>query len=164
VLLPFCWNCRGHLGGFFFFFFQTHAQARKHSGHKDKQPKETWLSPHARDKQLQVGSSGDPIRPLVAEMLNINLLIGQGGKGAACLCGRCVCWLAREFEKRKRRNPLGGHSSEKTVIPTSSGSIPPIDAHYLGELIALQVKRTFHPILLSITATLTFISLCAALE
>jgi hypothetical protein len=47
-------------------------------------------------------SSGDPIRPLVAEILNINLLIGQGGEAAACLCGRCVCWLAREFEKKRR--------------------------------------------------------------
>jgi hypothetical protein len=27
-------------------------------------------------------SSGDPIRPLVTELLNINLLIGQGGKAA----------------------------------------------------------------------------------
>jgi hypothetical protein len=35
----------------------------------DKQPKETWLLPHARDNQLQVGSSGDPIQPLVAEIL-----------------------------------------------------------------------------------------------
>jgi len=33
-----------------------------------------------------VGSSGDPIRPLVAEILNFYLLIGQGGKAAACLC------------------------------------------------------------------------------
>ena len=91
--------------GVFLFLFQTCAQASKHSSHKDKQPKETWLSPHARDIQLQVGSSGDPIRPLVAEILNINLLIGQGGKCAACLCGRCVCWLAHELEKRKQKNP-----------------------------------------------------------
>jgi hypothetical protein len=90
VLLPFSWNC-GHLGGYFFFFVQTRVQASKHSGHKDMQPKKTWLSPHAHDKQLQVGPSGDLIRPLVAEILKINLLIGQGGKGAACLCGRCFC-------------------------------------------------------------------------
>ena len=50
-------------------------------------------------------SSGDLIRPLVAEILNINLLIGQGGKAAACLCGRCVCWLAREFEKKEDETP-----------------------------------------------------------
>jgi hypothetical protein len=37
--------------GFLLLFFQTRAQASKHSGHKDKQPKETWLSPHARDNQ-----------------------------------------------------------------------------------------------------------------
>ncbi len=24
-----------------------------------------------------------------------------GGKAAACLCGRCVCLLAREFEKKE---------------------------------------------------------------
>jgi hypothetical protein len=105
------------VGGFFFLFFQTGAQASKHSGHKDKQrlspPGRSigkysispgrWLSPHARVNQLQVGSRGDPIQPLVAEILNIYLLIGQGGKAAACLCGRCVCWLAREFGRKKQK-------------------------------------------------------------
>jgi hypothetical protein len=33
------------------FFFSNSAQASKHSGHKDKQPKETWLLPHERDNQ-----------------------------------------------------------------------------------------------------------------
>ena len=61
-----------------------------------------------------MGSSGDPIRPLVAEILNIYLLIGQGGKAAACLCGCCVCLLAREFEKKKKTR--AGPGSKKTVI------------------------------------------------
>jgi hypothetical protein len=38
--------------------------------------------------------------------------------------------------------------------------------HYLGELMGFQVKRTSFPILLSmwVTAMLTILSLCAALE
>lgn len=35
----------------------------------DREKKAKGLSPHARDNQLQVGSSGGPIRPLVAEIL-----------------------------------------------------------------------------------------------
>jgi hypothetical protein len=91
----------------FFFFFQTahklatswawrgwaNRAAKQHLHRYENQLKKTkretkekWLSPHARDNQLQVGSSGDPIRPLVAEILNIYLLIGQGRKAAACLC------------------------------------------------------------------------------
>jgi hypothetical protein len=43
--------------------------------------------------------------------------------------------------------------------------VPPIDAHYLGELMAFQVKQTSFPILLSmgVTAMLTIMSLGAAL-
>ncbi len=36
------------------------------------------LSPHARDNQLQVGSSGDPIRPLVAEILIFTFISREG--------------------------------------------------------------------------------------
>jgi hypothetical protein len=43
------------------FFFKL-ARKPANSGHKDKQPKETWLSPppHARDNQLQVKRRSDP--------------------------------------------------------------------------------------------------------
>jgi len=35
----------------------------------ERETKAKGLLPHAHDNQLQVGSSGDPIRPLVAEIL-----------------------------------------------------------------------------------------------
>ena len=42
---------------------------RELSKKTERETKAKGLSPHARDNQLQVGSSGDPIRPLVAEIL-----------------------------------------------------------------------------------------------
>ena len=57
----------------------------------ERETKETRLWPHARDNQLQVGSSGDPIQPLVAEILNIYQLIGGGGESCCLSMWRCVC-------------------------------------------------------------------------
>jgi hypothetical protein len=51
-----------------------------------------------------VGSSGDPIRPLVAEILNIYLLIGQGG-AALVFVPLCLLACARVFEKKKEETP-----------------------------------------------------------
>jgi uncharacterized membrane protein len=52
-----------------------------------------------------VGSSGDPIRPLIAEILNIYLLIGQGGKAAACLCAAVFASLRAVEKKKKEKTP-----------------------------------------------------------
>ena len=49
----------------------------------ERETKAKGLSPHARDNQLQVGSSGDPIRPLVAEIL-IFTFISREGKSLLC--------------------------------------------------------------------------------
>ena len=44
----------------------------------ERETKAKGLSPHARDNQLQVGSSGDPIRPLVAEILIFTFISREG--------------------------------------------------------------------------------------
>jgi hypothetical protein len=46
---------------------------------KEREKQSKWVSPHVRGNQLQVGSNGNPIRPLVAKILDIYLLIGRGG-------------------------------------------------------------------------------------
>ena len=70
----------------------------------ERETKAKGLSPHARDNQLQVGSSGDPIRPLVAEILIIYLLIGRGGGKPLCLCGAVVAGSQRLKKNRKKTN------------------------------------------------------------
>jgi hypothetical protein len=57
-----------------------------------------------------------PIRPLVAEILNIYLLIGQGGKAAAVFVPLFLLACALFEKKKKGENPRGGHGSEKGVI------------------------------------------------
>jgi hypothetical protein len=44
----------------------------------ERETKAKGLSPHARNNQLQVGSSGDPIRPLVAEILIFTFISREG--------------------------------------------------------------------------------------
>jgi len=69
----------------------------------ERETKAKGLSPHARDNQLQVGSSGGPIRPLVAEIL-IFYLHRQGGKITArpLFCGRPTGWVRAETEQSLR--------------------------------------------------------------
>lgn len=69
----------------------------------ERETKAKGLSPHARDNQLQVGSSGGPIRPLVAEIL-IFYLHRQGGKITArpLFCGRPMDWVRAETEQSLR--------------------------------------------------------------
>jgi hypothetical protein len=47
---------------------------------------------------------------------NIYLLIGQGGKAAACLCAAVFASLRAVEKKKKGENPRGGHGSEKGVV------------------------------------------------
>ena len=77
LLLPFSRNC-GHLGGFFFFFKLARKPANTAATKTSSQRKHGFR----RMRATISTSSGDPIRPLVTELLNINLLIGQGGKAA----------------------------------------------------------------------------------
>jgi len=51
----------------------------------EPETKAKGLLPHARDNQLHVGSSGDPIRPLVAEIL-IFTFISREGKSLLLFC------------------------------------------------------------------------------
>ena len=69
----------------------------------ERETKAKGLSPHARDNQLQVGSSGGPIRPLVAEIL-IFYPHRQGGKITArpLFCGRPMDWVRAETEQSLR--------------------------------------------------------------
>jgi hypothetical protein len=60
---------------------QQHLQLVKNKTERETQPK--GHSPHARDNQLQVGSIGDSIRPLVAEIL-IFTYRSAGGGGSRC--------------------------------------------------------------------------------
>jgi uncharacterized membrane protein len=42
---------------------------------------------------------------LIAEILNIYLLIGQGGKAAACLCAAVFASLRAVEKKKKEKTP-----------------------------------------------------------
>ena len=141
-----CFKIQKWIGGVgkkptFFFFSNSRASNQTH-GHKDKQVwksikktereiKETWLSPHARVNQLQLGSNGDPIRPLVAEMLNIyTYWSARGGKPLlvfAC-CTRVwkkkkkKPWVAR-FRENGNTNGRGGvfeYCFDQTTCPKNN--------------------------------------------
>ena len=66
-----------------------------------------------RDNHLHVGSSGDPIWPLDAEILDIYLLIGQGGEAAACLCAAVFASLRSVWKKKRRKPPRWPQFPEK---------------------------------------------------
>ncbi len=84
---------------------------------RETQPK--GHSPHARDNQLQVGSIGDPIRPLVAELLIFTYRSAGGGEAAARLCGVVAGGGVDDegrparVKKKKKDTTGGGSSSEK---------------------------------------------------
>ena len=78
----------------------AHAPERKSIKKTERETKETWLLPHVRGNQLQVGSSGNPIQPLVAEILNIYQLIGGGGE--PLLVFVVLCLLACKSLKKKK--------------------------------------------------------------
>ena len=63
----------------------------------DREKKAKGLSPHARDNQLRVGSSGGPIRPLVAEIL-IFTFISWEGKSPLLSFGPEDFWSSAETE------------------------------------------------------------------
>ena len=69
---------------------------------RETQPK--GHSPHARDNQLQVGTRGDPIRPLVAEIL-IFTYRSAGGVGKPLLVFVAL-WLEEEYRTYRIRRGM----------------------------------------------------------
>ncbi len=87
--------------GVLLLFFQTRAQASKHSGHKDKQR----LSPPGRSRVKRLIFYIFATNGRIGSPLDLELIVARMRRKPCFLWllvfVAAICWLAREFEKKK---------------------------------------------------------------